>query len=65
MTQTQLTDPYFRNDVCAIVVEERKKALSVREWKHRLAGYGLFIEQGLVKTLRQGAIICPLPAELA
>ncbi len=65
MTQTQLTDPYFRNDVCAIVLDERKKALSVREWQHRLAGYGLKIEQGLVKTMRQDAIICPLPPELA
>ncbi|MFP4328909.1 MAG: hypothetical protein ACLFQL_12940 [Paracoccaceae bacterium] len=46
---------------------ERYMALSDREWKHRLAGYGYrvsFTERGaVVSSLRHGVTLCTLPAE--
>ena len=47
---------------------ERSRALSPREWKHRLAGYGYGLKetaQGTILTdLIAGRDVCPLPAEL-
>lgn len=54
--------------VLALLKSERAKALSLREWKHRLAGYGLAIkhtEHGdVVTALPHGREICALPASL-
>lgn len=48
---------------------ERRRALSTREWKHRLAGYGYGIKetgQGAFLTdLIAGRDLCALPSELA
>ncbi|MDA7427811.1 hypothetical protein PGB28_05015 [Primorskyibacter aestuariivivens] len=53
----------------ALVHQEREKALSPREWKHRLAGHGYALrdtDHGTVITsLSQGCEICPLPRHLA
>lgn len=51
-----------------LVHQEREKALSPREWRHRLAGYGYALcdtDHGTVITsLSQGREICPLPRHL-
>lgn len=43
--------------VLELIQEERKKALSLREWKFRLAGYGLAI-----KEVAGTQIVTKLPA---
>jgi hypothetical protein len=52
-----------------IAVSERSKALSAREWKHRLAGYGYGLretDEGMVlETLPHHVQICMLPADLS
>lgn len=52
-----------------LVMRERRLALSEREWKHRLRGYGYAItdtkEGRFVTSLVCGAAVCPLPAHLA
>lgn len=57
------------SQIIDLVMRERKVALSNREWKHRLAGFGYGIKettQGMIiETLPHGVEICPLPAELA
>ena len=51
-----------------LVTNERERALSVREWKHRLAGYGYSVrdtENGhVLETLPHHVEVCTLPAEL-
>lgn len=46
------------------VQSERNKALSEREWKHRLTGYGYAIRDTdhgrMITSLLKGAEICPL-----
>ena len=48
--------------------EERKKALSAREWKFRLAGFGYGIkdvgDRQVVTRLPQGTELGPLPANM-
>lgn len=48
-----------------LVMRERALALSEREWKHRLRGYGYAIkdtdEGRFVTSLIQGAALCSLP----
>ncbi len=55
--------------VVELVTAEREKALSPREWRHRIAGYGFGLEvtkEGLVITaLPKGEQICRLPEEFA
>lgn len=65
MTRMQLDDPKFTQDVLAMVAAERAKALSRREWTHRLAGLGVTIEGGHVIALHHGRAIAALPPELA
>ncbi|HKL05926.1 MAG TPA: hypothetical protein VJ929_08970 [Roseovarius sp.] len=52
-------------DVLNLVLRERGMAVSEREWKHRLRGYGYAIkdtpEGRLVTTLLRGAPVCSLP----
>lgn len=56
------------DSVLALVASERQKALSTREWKHRLAGYGYALRDTdhgtVVASLARGTEICPLPAHL-
>jgi hypothetical protein len=62
------TDPIVAAQVIELVTRERAKALSPREWKHRLAGYGYGIratEAGqMIETLPKRVPICELPAHL-
>ncbi|MEM9549591.1 MAG: hypothetical protein AAGA05_00365 [Pseudomonadota bacterium] len=55
--------------VLSLVSDERRKALSLREWKFRLAGYGYTVEDRngvqVLKTISNGAVLGVLPGELA
>lgn len=68
MTKIVRTDPLVEAQIIELVTRERAKALSPREWKHRLAGYGYGIratEAGtFVETLPHRQAICALPSEL-
>ena len=68
MSKIVRTDPLVEAQIIDLVARERAKALSPREWKHRLAGYGYGIratEAGtFVETLPHGQQICALPAHL-
>jgi len=54
--------------VLDILARERAMALSEREWKHRLAGYGYRIRETeagrVVTSAALGHEICPLPEHL-
>ena len=54
--------------VVDLLAKERGKALSRREWKHRIAGYGYNIREtengSMIETLPHHVEICPLPADL-
>ena len=62
-TQTALAAEALRH-----ARKERSRALSPREWRHRLAGYGYGVKetaQGAFLTdLIAGRDLCALPAEL-
>lgn len=51
-----------------LLTRERAMSLSLREWKHRLAGYGISIRDTdhgpVVATLRDDTEICALPKTL-
>ncbi|MFD1159900.1 hypothetical protein [Roseovarius aestuarii] len=51
-----------------LVMREREMAISEREWKHRLRGYGYAImdtEEGrIVTSLLRGARLCSLPGRV-
>lgn len=55
--------------ILTLVLSEKQKALSPREWKHRLAGYGYALRDTakgtVIASLSRGTEICPLPAHLA
>ncbi|KIN74515.1 hypothetical protein [Sulfitobacter guttiformis] len=62
-------DAFVTEEVMQIVAHERAVALSAREWKHRLAGYGYSIrdtEDGkhVLETLPHHVALCELPDEL-
>ena len=62
-------DPFITAQVIDLVIRERDSALSPREWKHRLAGYGYAIKDTahgqVVETLPHGVEIGVLPAQLS
>jgi len=62
-------DPFITAQVLDLVVREREQALSAREWKHRIAGYGYAIkdtEHGqVVETLPHHVEVCVLPPEFS
>ena len=60
MTIIIKNDAFITADVLALVTRERESALSYREWKHRLAGYGY----GVRDTLPHHVEVCVLPADL-
>jgi hypothetical protein len=68
MTKIVRTDPLVEAQVLELVTRERAKALSSREWKHRLAGYGYGIRSTdtgtFVETLPHRQPICALPTHL-
>ncbi len=56
-----------QRDIRDLVLRERQMAISEREWKHRLRGYGYAIldtEKGrYVTSVIQGALLCRLSPE--
>lgn len=62
-------DPFIAAQVVDLVLRERAVALSAREWKHRLAGYGYAIKDTeggqVVETLPHHVAVAVLPAEHA
>ena len=61
-------DDFANAQVLEFVISERNKALSRREWKHRLAGFGYGIREtefgDVLETLTGRKDICVLPAAL-
>jgi len=62
-------DAFIADEIMQIVERERAAALSAREWRHRLAGYGYCIrdtEDGkhVLETLPHRVALCELPDEL-
>ena len=55
-------------ELLALVRSEREKSLSVREWKHRLVGYGYAIHNtdhgDMIAKFGSREEICPVPVEL-
>ncbi|MEO0379452.1 MAG: hypothetical protein AAF252_04230 [Pseudomonadota bacterium] len=62
-------DQLWQAQILDFVIGERDKALSRREWKHRLAGFGYGIREtetgDVVETLKERKEICVLPAQLS
>ena len=62
-------DQFITAQIVELVTTEREKALSKREWKHRLAGYGYSVREtdagDVLQTLPHNIEICMLPAELS
>lgn len=63
------TDAFLTEEVMQMVARERAAALSAREWKHRLAGYGYSIRDTddgklVLETLPHRVTLGELPAEL-
>ncbi len=63
------SDRHAKAKVLDLVARERRYALSRREWKHRLTGFGYAIREtsdgDFVETLLGSQRICRLPAELS
>ena len=61
--------PMMVANVLELVKQERRVALSDREWAHRLKGYGYRIRQTeagrVVENLMSGSEVCALPADFA
>jgi hypothetical protein len=61
-------DPFITAQVFDLVIRERQMALSAREWKHRLAGYGYAIKDTdlgqVVETLPHRVEVGVLPIEM-
>lgn len=68
MTNT-IIDQNTISKILMLLEEEREKALSPREWQHRIAGYGYAIKRTdkgeMITTLPQGREVCALPAQLS
>lgn len=56
MTIITKADPFVTEQVIELVTRERDLALSAREWKHRLAGYGY-----CVRDTDHGQVLETLP----
>ncbi|WP_448327436.1 hypothetical protein [Sulfitobacter sp. M13] len=68
MTIIIKNDAFITADVLALVTRERESALSYREWKDRLAGYGYGVRDtdhgSVLETLPHHVEVCVLPADL-
>ena len=62
-------DQLVTAQIVELVINEREKALSKREWKHRLVGYGYSVREtdvgDVLQTLPHNIEICTLPPELS
>ncbi|WP_425040429.1 hypothetical protein [Primorskyibacter sp. S187A] len=58
----------FAAQAIKLAVEERRRALSTREWRHRLAGYGYGVKEtahgAYLTDLIGGSDVAILPADL-
>lgn len=63
-----MEDAKMASKVLELAIRERKLALSQREWRHRLAGFGYAIrdteEGAMIESLRNRNAICAVPADL-
>lgn len=66
MTVAIHTDPFIAAQVVDLVLKEKASALSPREWKHRIAGYGYAIRETpggqFVETLPHHKMVAALPS---
>lgn len=64
-----ITKPETRTRIRDLVMRERRMAVSDREWKHRLRGYGYGIadtnEGRFITSLVRGTEICRLGGQAA
>ena len=62
-------DPFITAQVINLVLREREAALSPREWKHRLAGYGYAIKETehgeVIETLPHRVEVAVLPPHVS
>ena len=62
-------DRLVEAQIIDLATRERTKALSRREWKHRLAGYGYAIREtdagDVVETLSDRVDVCLLPSAVS
>ena len=62
-------DDFAIAQVVDLIAKERAMALSRREWKHRIAGYGYSIREtdagDVIETLPHRVEVCALPASLS
>lgn len=69
MTRKELNSPMIDAGVLSLIKEERGKALSAREWKFRLRGYGYGVKNvegsQVLTRLPQGTELGVLPQDLA
>ncbi len=67
MSVIHSSNVFLAAQVLDLVLSERRKALSQREWSHRLAGYGYKLVQSdegvVVANLRTGSTLCAVPGE--
>ena len=60
--------PDLTTEVLALASQERARSLSVREWKHRFAGYGYAIHETdhgpFITSLHNHIEICAVPTDL-
>ncbi|SHL41965.1 hypothetical protein SAMN05443432_101445 [Roseovarius litoreus] len=56
-------------EILNFVLRERSMAVSEREWRHRLRGYGYAIKETaegrMVTSVRRGGTLCVLPGQVA
>jgi len=56
-------------EILNFVLRERSLAVSEREWRHRLRGYGYAIKETaegrMVTSVRRGGALCLLPGQCA
>ena len=59
---------FEENDLRDMVLSERRKCVSEREWRHRLRGYGYAIrdtdEGRIVTSILRGGALCHLSGQL-
>ncbi len=69
MSKHYKSEAFADAGIIELLAGERAKALSYREWKHRIAGYGYGVKDTargqVVTTWPSGQEICALPAELS
>ncbi len=67
MTHADIGGTMIEDDVLDLLTRERGKALSPREWKFRLAGYGYAIKdvmgRQVVSTLPHGVVLGVMPTQ--